>query len=180
MQKFITAEDVVLVLPLKCVFLCLWNHKLEDDADQYILKALLIVRAQYDSLISFMEDVFVAKRYVVADQQGECPRVSIKSVSKQKLLQFSLEHSQDNFELNERLCELFYQQFYKQLEELEKFIAETTISEEELCLPFSGSSLLDFILFYVQNAYQPGQKFSLFGHAEQQHSGSRKTRLMLD
>lgn len=45
MQKFISADDVVLVLPLKCVFLSLWNHKLEDDTDQYILKALLIVRA---------------------------------------------------------------------------------------------------------------------------------------
>lgn len=106
--------------------------------------------------------------------------MSIKSVSKQYLLQFSLENSQDRFELNERLCDLFYQQFYKQLEELDRFVAETTISEEELCLPFSGSSLLDFILFYVQNAYQPGQKFNFFGHAEQQHSGARKTKLMLD
>lgn len=86
LQKFISAEDIVLVLPLKCVFLSMWNHKLEDDADQYILKALLITRAQCDSLIQFMEDVFVAKRRVVADRQGECPQVFIKSVSKQKLL----------------------------------------------------------------------------------------------
>lgn len=33
MQKFISAEDAILILPLKCIFLCLWNHKFEDDAD---------------------------------------------------------------------------------------------------------------------------------------------------
>ena len=86
MQKFISAEDMLLVLPLKCIFLCLWNHKLEDDADQYILKALLIARAQYDSLTSFMEDVFVAKRRVATERQGECPQVSVKSITKQQLI----------------------------------------------------------------------------------------------